>query len=86
MLTNFDGDYNNFIKQSISLINNTCFISEFELYGNYTMKNFPTEYNFKNLNCCLGGKHSEWSTDEIVKNVEAYKNSEYDIISIHSWC
>jgi hypothetical protein len=86
ILSDFDGDYNNFIKKSISLINNNCFISEFELYGNYTMKNFPTYYQFKNLNCSLNGKHSEWRDNEIFENVEKYKNSEYDLISLHSWC
>lgn len=87
MLNNhFKGDYNEFIKQSIRLINNNCFISEFELYGNYVMKKFPNEYNFKKINCSLDGKHSEWDDKDILKNIEYYKNSEYDVITIHSWC
>lgn len=81
----FNGDYNSFIKQSIPLINDSCFISEFELYGNYVMKNHSNEYNLKKINCSLDGKHSEWNNEDILERIEHYNNLEYDIITIHSW-
>jgi len=81
----FNGDYNNFIEKSIEIISDDCFISEFELYGNYTYENFKDMYRYEKINYLLNGKNDQWSDEEIKKYLENNKNREYDIISLHSW-
>ena len=85
ILKNFNNDYNNFIDKSISKLNNSSFLSEYELYGNYTMYKFPDKYEIIKLKTELNGKNSFWSKSDIENLIERNKNSDYDIISLHSW-
>lgn len=72
-----------FLEKSIEIINENCYISEFEFYGNMILSNFPNLYNFTNINTQVFGKHSEWSEDEINSLISS--NNNLDIISYHTW-
>lgn len=72
-----------FLCKSNSIINKTCYISEFEFYGNMILKYYKSDYNFKGLNTSLNGKHSKWEDYEIENIIKVNKNS--DIISYHTW-
>ena len=74
-----------FIENSNKIINNECYISEFELYGNYITKFHNCLYNYKYLKTLLNGKYGEWSDIEIENYIKEQKNTDYDIISMHSW-
>jgi hypothetical protein len=72
-----------FIEKSIEIIDQNCYISEFELYGNLVLSNNPNLYNFKKINTKIFGKESEWSDQEIESLILLNKNLE--IISYHTW-
>lgn len=80
------GGFESFYEKSISLIGSDCYISEFELYGNYVMKYFSELYEIKNIKSNLSGKHRQWFEQEIKNYILEYKNSDYEILSMHSWC
>lgn len=72
-----------FLKKSNQIINQDCYISEFEFYGNMILKEFPDDYNFTKLSTNLAGKHGKWSDSEIEFLINSNKN--LDIISYHTW-
>ena len=72
-----------FLEKSIEIINENCYISEFEFYGNMILSKYPNLYNFVNINTKLFGKHSEWSDNEINNLISS--NNNLDIISYHTW-
>ena len=59
--------------------------SEYELYGNYVTKNFPDAYHYKFIKSCRNGKQREWNETELKEYINKMENSEYDLISMHSW-
>lgn len=80
-----------FIEASFGIIDEDCFISEQELYGNYTMKYFPERYVIRRLRTTFVGKEQSevdgemWSTDELREAVARYRGTDYDLIALHSW-
>lgn len=85
ILKNFHNDYNEFIQKSLQLTNSSCYISEFELYGNFVMKYFPETYNIKYINSVSKAKYSKWQDEEINTIINEYLNTDTDILSFHSW-
>lgn len=76
-------DRESFIENSIKLIDNDCYISEFEFYGNMVLQNYPELYGFKNIINQPYGKNREWDDSEIDNHIN--NNNNADIISYHSW-
>jgi len=79
---------NDFFESSVEIlndINQISGISEYELYGNFVTKYFPNTYNYKHIKTHLGGKHSVWDDQEVLNYIKMYENTDYDIISMHSW-
>lgn len=72
-----------FFLQSNKIINSNCYISEFELYGNLIQSYHKDEYNIKNIETMVRGKHGEWNDSEIEHLIDSNKN--LDIISYHTW-
>jgi hypothetical protein len=72
-----------FIEKSIEIIDQNCYISEFELYGNLVLSNNPNLYNFKKINTKIFGKESEWLDQEIESLI--LLNKDLEIISYHTW-
>ena len=86
ILKKFNNNHNDFIIKSVEIMNNDCFISEFEMYGNYTIKNFTQSYNVKYIKNKIIGKCELWSVEEIERVIEYYKRDmSLDIFSMHSW-
>lgn len=92
MLNKFNYTQESFINKSFELINNQCYISESELYGNYMMKYNPSIYEVKPLKQKLIEKFQHnaldvtFTNDEINHNIELYKNSEFDMLQLRSLC
>jgi hypothetical protein len=76
-------DRNSFLSTSNGIINNSCYISEFEFYGNMVLQYYKDQYSFKEIKTELNGKHGEWSDVEIENLINSNKN--LDIISYHTW-
>jgi hypothetical protein len=80
-----------FIKRSAKIISLPAHLSESELYGSYVSKYHPDLYKFKPLKQFHYGKSLStnspdgWDKDEIKNLIGKYKNSDYDIIQMHSW-
>ena len=82
-LNDINYDVKKFIDKSIEIINENCYISEFEFYGNMILKKYPDLYNFTKINTKVFGKHSEWSNSEIEWLIS--HNNDLDLISYHTW-
>lgn len=88
MLDIMNVDVNGFFELSVEILNDINKISgmsEYELYGNFVTKYFPSVYDYKRINTHLGGKHSVWDDEEMSNYIKMFENSNYDIISMHSW-
>jgi hypothetical protein len=88
ILKSIDVDHKEFFNKSVKILNDMnedSGMSEYEMYGNYVVKNYNNIYNFKTIKTHLGGKYSTWSDNEILRYVNNFKNEDFDIISMHSW-
>jgi hypothetical protein len=73
-----------FMNFSNTIINDRCYISEFELYGNFILQNHSNYHGgFKKLISNTTGRHSNWSDEDIIEMIN--KNQHLDIISYHTW-
>ena len=61
-------------------------LSEFELYGNYIMENYPNLYKIKRILSRKTGLHDfeDNYSDEKINEIIS-KNSNYDVIQYHTW-
>jgi hypothetical protein len=59
--------------------------SEYEFYGNFVTKYFPGSYMYKHVVSCFGAKFELWKESDIIEYLNSLKNSEYDLITLHSW-
>ena len=88
MLDVLNVNLDEFFNKSVEILNDMnqdAGMSEYELYGNFVTKYIPNSYNYKKINTYLGGKHNVWSDNDIKEYINKYKNTNYDIISMHSW-
>lgn len=76
---------NKFIEKSISVINDSCYLSEAELYGNYVFKEESNLYQIRQLKTNCEGKFGEWTKEEIEERINIMKNTDFDTFSLHSW-
>lgn len=74
-------DHDEFIKKSNETITNTCYISEYELYGNYIYKTNRDQYNYIKINS-LEPKKVKWLDEDIIKLIDDHKNTYFDILKI----
>jgi hypothetical protein len=80
ILTKFENN-EDFIKKSNEIITSTCYISEYELYGNYVYKTNKEKYNYVKLFSLALNKFL-WSDDDIIELIEKHKNIHFDILKI----
>ncbi len=73
-----------FIAKSNSIIDSTCFLSEYELYGNYIYKYHPMEYEYKVVRVARNPRKISWSKEELVNYINQYKDSNIDMLTISS--
>jgi hypothetical protein len=89
MLNRYKFTVQTFIEKSYDIIDNSCYLGEPELYGNYVLKYYPDMYDIIQLKTTNMGKSQKnpfetvYSINEINKFIN--KNKEYDIIVVHSW-
>lgn len=87
-------DENIFIDKIVNEINSmvnanydkNAFFSEYETYGNFIFYKHTDEYILKKNNVLLNGFHRPWYNHEIEDYIKKQEDSNYDIISMHSWC
>lgn len=85
------GNYtiNSFIEKCYNIINKKCYMSEYELYGNYLYKNYFPTISIKPLNIKMHAKRERlegtWKEGDIKKLINKYKNKNIDIFTIHSY-
>lgn len=94
MLEKFGYTQKSFLDKSYEIIDNSCYISESELYGNYMMGYNPAIYEVKPLNQKLIEKFqysaldSTFNENEINEILKYYENNEnaFDMIQLRSLC
>jgi hypothetical protein len=71
--------------KEINKLDNASGFSEYELYGNYVTKYFIDAYNYKHIITQGKAKREIWSEEEMIQYIESFKNTDVDIIKMHSW-
>lgn len=84
------GDIKSFVDFLNEAMNDSCYLSEFELYGNYVMNKYPKLYDIEYTQVATFGKYIEqygnWTNQEINTCINIIKNvKDVDILAIHSW-
>lgn len=85
ILSGFNNDKFEFIRRSNEIINSRCYLSEYELYGNYVCEHYRGRYNYKRVRTRLNGKRGLWSDRAIEDKIAVFADSDYDVFTIHSW-
>jgi hypothetical protein len=78
-------EFFNVAVDKINEIDNGSGFSEYEMYGNYVTKNWPDFYGYKSIEVSHQWKKREWTDNEIRQYIEKYKNTNYNILTMHSW-
>jgi hypothetical protein len=71
--------------EAINHINNGSGFSEYEFYGNYVSRARQIVYQYQPINVMHQKKYRQWTDDEIKQYIRKYKDSNYDILTMHSW-
>jgi hypothetical protein len=88
MLDRIHTDEQGFFDSCVQYINmwpDASGFSEYELYGNYVVKYHPGRYWFKNMQVLGKALKREWTTEELHVHIANYKESNYDLLTMHSW-
>lgn len=86
LLKSFNGSVTSFFEASIKIMTQNCYISEFELYGNFVHQKYPELYSIQKLNSKRFGKvKGAWSDAEIEKTIEEMKQHNAEVFTIHTW-
>lgn len=88
MLNKLNVESNGFFDLSVNIlndINHDAGMSEYELYGNFVTKYFPDSYDYKKIKTHLGGRYDIWSDTDVSNYMKSFEQSDYDIISMHTW-
>jgi hypothetical protein len=73
-----------FLELVYSYVDNDCYPSDYDLYGNFFYSNYTDKFETKVLNFDMSGKSgSYWSDGEIKELIE--NNKDKDAISFHCW-
>ena len=60
-------------------------IADYELYGNYVTRYYPTLYHTKHIKTKLSGIYSQWNDDMISNIIASMSSQDYDTFTIHTW-
>jgi len=86
MLHDYNYTVDSFIEKSFDVINDHCYPSEADIYGNYYSKHIsPDLYIIKDLKTECVGKNGLWTKEEIENRISSRINSDLDTFSLHSW-
>jgi len=83
LLTKFK-DHDDFINESNKIITNTCYLSEYELYGNYIYDKHTNEYNYKKIKSSPFVILNNLTDSGIEEYLSKMKDYNFDIIKISS--
>ena len=80
-------DSNWILDKCNQYLSEDCLIGEPEIYGNYLAAKYPESFNTMDINVAMYGKFMPdlYTTREIDEIINKEKNSNADIIAIHSW-
>jgi len=82
ILTKFK-DHNEFIEESNKVLKKDCFISEYELYGNYIFNNYKDLYEYAQIRILKYG--FDMKSRDVKGFIEANKDKNYNILSIPTY-
>ena len=89
LLSHFKDDKYTFIERAQEIIDDTCYPSEADLYGQFAEECFKGLYVKKRLKQWVRGKHIKegpnWDGKEVRKNILSLRNEDYDVLTMHSW-
>lgn len=88
MLSTIQVDEKKFFEmctRELNKIDDASGFSEYELYGNFVTKHWPDAYEYRYLRTRSQALRRMWTDDEIGQFINSNKNTDYDIISMHSW-
>lgn len=71
--------------EHINKANDASGFSEYELYGNYVTKYFPTLYQYEHISVLSRALKREWTDNELKQYIKQNKDKGYDILTMHSW-
>jgi hypothetical protein len=71
--------------KEINKLKDASGFSEYELYGNYVTKYFQETYNYKYIVTQGKAKREIWTEEDMIQYIESFKNTNVDIIKMHSW-
>lgn len=83
---------NSFIDKSVSVINESCYPCEQEMYASYMFKTNPNYYSYRDIKVAVQGKYQpdpmmqNWSDEEISEHIHDMKSKDIDVFALHSWC
>lgn len=59
--------------------------ADYEIYGNFVEKYIPSMYIKKYIKNSLRGKYSQWTNEELENYIKEMKDTDYDVITAHTW-
>lgn len=81
--------FEGFFEVAVNALNEinhpTSSFSEYETYGNFIMKKHPEMYQIVKLKTKSVAVKRQWTNEEIKEQIQVFKKSNYDKISLHSW-
>lgn len=76
-----------FFNKLNPILSKDCYLSEYEMYGNYMLQNYPNKYEiiFQKSQCNGKFYPDVWQDFEIETLIQNNKNKDIDLFTIHSW-
>ena len=59
--------------------------ADYEIYGNFIEKYYPTIYSKVHIKSMLRGYYNEWNTAEIEKYIDEMQEKDIDTFTLHTW-
>lgn len=70
-------------------ISEDCLLSEYEVYGNYVMKNYPKKFNIQNIRGLMSGFYlgngHAFTSDEVDQFIKRHESQDYQTLALHTW-
>ena len=86
ILAPLGNDYMQFYEEAVRIMHAECYLSEFELYGNYVMRNFPELYRTKKITSERHGVAGRpYAVSEIESLMSRMRDRPVDVFTMHSW-
>lgn len=71
-----------FVSENVS---SECYLSEYELYGNFVFNNYNDYFNILTINKICNGKDALWTDNELVDYINKNNNNNSEVLEYHTW-